>query len=63
MFFFALIRISVYRAGQNNLHNPSEHWQNVSKKAHAQLRNTQLTKTHFMGHMEELRLLQIDLEG
>ena len=47
--FFALIRISVYRVGQNNLHNPSEHWQNVSKKAHAQLRNTQLTKTHFYG--------------
>ena len=32
---------------QKNLHNPSEPWLSVSKRVDAQLRNTQLTKTHF----------------
>ena len=29
------------------MHNPSEPWLSVSKRVHGQLRNTQLTKTHF----------------
>ena len=32
---------------QKNLYNPSEPWLSVSKRVDAQLRNTQLTKTHF----------------
>ena len=32
---------------QNNWKNPSEPWLSASKRAHAQLPNTQLTKTHF----------------